>query len=123
MAKFISTQSIVLELPLIIDHLPATGTEVQASVIEGAVVAGGFYVVAAVARQGVAACVASTLGTGPNSVQARHSLGRESVAVLTRGVVGDLGDAFLDAVSRGRSRTESARLGKPVLDRQRLSVG
>lgn len=91
MAKFISTQSIVLELPLIIDHLPATGTEVQASVIEGAVVAGGFYVVAAVARQGVAACVASTLGTGPNSVQARHSLGREGVAVLTRGVVGDIG--------------------------------
>lgn len=91
MPRFISTQSIILELPLHVQHLPALGTEVQGSVMEGTVVAGGFYVVATVARQGIAACIASPLGTGPNSVQARHSLGREGISVLSREIVGDIG--------------------------------
>ncbi|WP_308536116.1 PfkB family carbohydrate kinase [uncultured Mobiluncus sp.] len=91
MARFISTQSINLELPLRVDHLPNRGTEVRASIMEGTVVAGGFFVVSTVARQGVSACVTSPLGTGPNSIQARHSLGREGISVLSREIVGDIG--------------------------------
>lgn len=91
MARFISTQSINLELPLRVDHLPNQGAEVRASIMEGAVVAGGFFVVATVARQGVAACVTAPLGTGPNSIQARHSLGREGISVLSHEIVGDIG--------------------------------
>lgn len=91
MTRFISTQSINLELPLRVDHLPELGTEVRATIMEGAVVAGGFYVVATVARQGIAACVTSPLGTGPNSIQARHSLGREGISILSREIVGDIG--------------------------------
>lgn len=91
MSRFISTQSINLELPLRVDHLPDRGAEVRASILEGAVVAGGFFVVATVARQGVTACVTAPLGTGPNSIQARHSLGREGISVLSREIVGDIG--------------------------------
>lgn len=105
MSRFISTQSITLELPLKVDRLPEAGTEVQASIMEGAVVAGGFFVVATVARQGVAAGVASTLGTGPNSVQVRHSLGREGVSVLTSETVGDIGLRIVAVDAMGERTT------------------
>lgn len=89
--RFISTQTISLELPLKVDSLPEMGTEVQASVMEGTVVAGGYFLAATVARQGIAVGVASTLGTGPNSVMARRSLGREGISVLLPETVGDIG--------------------------------
>ncbi len=101
MARFISTQTITLELPLKVDYLPEIGAEVRASVLEGAVVAGGFFLAATVARQGIAVGVASTLGTGPNSVQARHSLGRESISVLLPETVGDIGLRIVAIDSEG----------------------
>lgn len=99
--RFISTQTISLELPLKIDQLPEVGTEVQADVMEGTQVSGGFFLAATVARQGIAVAVASTLGTGPNSVLARRSLGREGISVLLPETVGDIGIRIVAIDAKG----------------------
>lgn len=88
--RFISTQAIVIELPLSIVHLPERGGDVPAGV-SGTVVAGGYNVVSAVVRQGVETCLASPLGTGPNSAQARALLAQEGIRMLVSEVVGDNG--------------------------------
>ncbi|EEZ91839.1 kinase, PfkB family [Mobiluncus mulieris 28-1] len=99
--RFISTQTISLELPLQVSQLPESGCEVQAAVMEGTVVAGGFFLAATVARQCIAVAVASTLGTGPNSVLARRSLGREGISVLLPETVGDIGIRIVTIDEKG----------------------
>lgn len=62
-ACFISTGSVLIDLPLRVDHIPAPGGAITA-VSSGPTVGGGYTVVSAVARQGVPAALAATLGTG-----------------------------------------------------------
>lgn len=89
-ACFISTGSVLIDLPLRVDHVPASGGAVTA-VSSGPTVGGGFTVVSAVARQGVPAALAATLGTGPNSAQARRSMHADGIELLVEELVGDIG--------------------------------
>ncbi|MDO5673088.1 MAG: PfkB family carbohydrate kinase [Actinomycetaceae bacterium] len=88
--RFISTQTIVVELPFSIAHLPERGGDVL-GVTTGTTVGGGFSTVAAVARQGIETLLASPLGTGLNSAQSRTALAREGIATLGTEIVGDNG--------------------------------
>lgn len=89
-ACFISTGSVLIDLPLRVDHVPASGGAVTA-VSSGPAVGGGYTVVSAVARQGVPAALAATLGTGPNSAQVRQSMHGDGVELLVEELVGDIG--------------------------------
>ncbi|TRW44228.1 sugar kinase [Georgenia yuyongxinii] len=71
-------------------HLPERGGDVLA-VGGGAVVGGGFNVVAAAARQGADVALASPVGTGPWGALVRAALGAEGVTVLTAPADGDTG--------------------------------
>lgn len=90
MKRFISTHSLVLALPMHIDHLPDRGAAVEASTA-AARPGGGFIVLAAAAAQGVHAALASPLGTGPNSFTVRQHLEDAGVEILTTELVGDIG--------------------------------
>lgn len=111
--RFVSAQTISLELPLKVESLPEPGAEVQAAVLEGTVVAGGFFLAATVARQGIAVGVASSLGTGQNSVLARRSLGREGISVLLPETVGDIGIRIV-AIDQKGTRTAITSPGVEV---------
>lgn len=102
--RFISTQSIVIELPMRVSHLPERGSDVF-SEVSGSSVSGGFNVVSAVARQGISTALASPLGTGPNSILARAALGREGIALLVSEVVGDIGLRIIMLESDGTRTT------------------
>lgn len=93
MKRFISTHSLVLALPMHIDHLPDRGAAVEAATA-AARPGGGFIVLAAAAAQGVQAAVASPLGTGPNSFTVRQQLEEAGVDILTTELVGDIGIAI-----------------------------
>ncbi len=93
MKRFISTHSLVLALPMHIDHLPDRGAAVEATTA-AARPGGGFIVLAAAAAQGVQAAVASPLGTGPNSFTVRQQLEEAGVDILTTELVGDIGIAI-----------------------------
>lgn len=90
MARFISTGSCVLDLPMNLPHFPTRGGDVIAK-SAGAVVGGGFNVVSAVARQGIETLLASPLGTGANSAQVRLALEAEGIAHVGETLVGDTG--------------------------------
>ena len=90
MARFISTGSCVLDLPMNLPHFPTRGGDVIAH-SAGAVVGGGFNVVSAVARQGIETLLASPLGTGSNSAQVRFELETEGVEHVGETLVGDTG--------------------------------
>lgn len=89
-ACFISTGSVLIDLPLRVDHIPAPGGAITA-VSSGPTVGGGYTVVSAVARQGVPAALAATLGTGPNSAQVRESMQADGVELVVEELVGDIG--------------------------------
>ncbi|SPT53886.1 5-dehydro-2-deoxygluconokinase [Actinomyces bovis] len=89
-ACFISTGSVLIDLPLHVNRIPAPGGAVTAT-SSGPAVGGGYTVVSAVARQGVPAGLAATLGTGPNSVLVREALMRDGVELLVGELVGDIG--------------------------------
>ncbi len=87
---FISTQRILMDLPLTINEIPKTGTGTFAkasSIVLGA----GFIVLSAVARQGVKTCCASPLGTGPNSKQIKEVFRLENIECIVEEVIGDNG--------------------------------
>ena len=89
-ACFVSTGSVLIDLPLHVSRMPAPGGAVTA-LSTGPVVGGGYTVVSAVARQGVPAALAATLGTGPNSAQVRDSMMRDQVELAVDELVGDIG--------------------------------
>lgn len=89
-ACFISTGSVLIDLPLHVDHVPASGGAVTA-VSSGPAVGGGYTVVSAVARQGLPAALAATLGTGPNSSQVRQAMMLDGVELVVEELVGDIG--------------------------------
>lgn len=98
MNRFISTHSLVLALPMHIDHLPPRGAAVAAA-SPAAQPGGGYVVLAVVAAQGVQAASASPLGTGPNSFTVRQHLEQVGVEILSSELVGDIGIAlqFIEA--------------------------
>lgn len=92
--RFISTHSVVLALPMRIRRLPERGSAVVAESAM-ATPGGGFTVLSVAAAQGVQACMASPLGTGPNSFTVRQRLTEAGIQVLTEELVGDIGVAVL----------------------------
>ena len=80
-ACFISPGSVLIDLPLHVDRVPVSGGAVTA-VSSGPAVGGGYTVVSAVARQGLPAALAATLGTGPNSSQVRQAMMLDGVELV-----------------------------------------
>lgn len=89
-ACFISTGSVLIDLPLHVNHVPPSGGAVTAT-SSGPAVGGGYTVVSAVSRQGLPAALAATLGTGPNSSQVRASMMADGVELVVEELVGDIG--------------------------------
>ncbi|MBO3724529.1 ribokinase [Actinomyces bowdenii] len=89
-ACFISTGSVLIDLPLHVGRVPAPGGAIT-GVSSGPVVGGGYTVVSAVARQGLPAALAATLGTGPNSARVREAMRQDGVELLVEELVGDIG--------------------------------
>ena len=87
---FISTGSVLIDLPLHVGRVPAPGGAVTAT-SSGPAVGGGYTVVSAVARQGQPAALAATLGTGPNSAQVRETMMTDGVELVVEELVGDIG--------------------------------
>ena len=87
---FISTGSVLIDLPLHVGRVPAPGGAIT-GVSSGPVVGGGYTVVSAVARQGLPAALAATLGTGPNSARVREAMRMDRVELLVEELVGDIG--------------------------------
>lgn len=87
---FVSTQRILMDLPLTISELPriGTGTFAKASSI---IVGAGYTILSAVSRQGIRSCCASPLGTGPNSKQIKEAFRLEKIECLVEEVIGDNG--------------------------------
>ncbi len=90
--RFISTHSVVLTIPLHIDHLPERGASEHADTATSQP-GGGFTTLAAVAALGVPTAMVSPLGTGPNSFAVRRQLSEAGVEILTEELVGDIGVA------------------------------
>ena len=89
-ACFISTGSILIDIPLHVSRVPTPGGAITGA-SSGPVVGGGYTVVSAAARQGVPAALAATLGTGPNSARVRESMRLDQVELLVEELVGDIG--------------------------------
>ncbi len=92
--RLISTHSMVLSLPIHIDHLPERGAAVEAKT-DSARPGGGFIALAVAAAQGVNTAMASPLGTGPNSFTVRQKLIDAGIEILTNELVGDIGISIL----------------------------
>lgn len=125
--RFISTHSMMLALPLHVDHLPERGAAVEAETA-AARPGGGYVTLAAAAAQGVKASMASPLGTGPNSYTVRQHLEDANVEILTTELVGDIGIA-LQLVEADGSTTSVVTAGvesepsRAALDRITLHDG
>jgi len=80
--RFLHVGSVVVDLVADVDALPAPGGDVLASALR-ATPGGGFNVLAAVARHGMAAAYVGPHGTGPFGDLVRAALAAEGVAVLS----------------------------------------
>ncbi|WP_072341807.1 PfkB family carbohydrate kinase [Actinomyces urinae] len=90
MARFLSTEPVVLNLPIAIEKLPERGSMIPArSALSSP--GGGYLGMVAVANMGVVTGMLSMLGTGPNSYMIRKDLEGNGVQVLTSEVMGDIG--------------------------------
>lgn len=90
MARFLSTEPVVLNLPIAIEKLPERGSMIPArSVLSSP--GGGYLGMVAVANMGVTTGMLSMLGTGPNSYMIRKDLEENGVQILTSEVMGDIG--------------------------------
>ncbi|MFZ1383025.1 MAG: PfkB family carbohydrate kinase [Scrofimicrobium sp.] len=88
--KFVTTQSLHLNVDLRVPRLPKEGLNLQAHSAESS--PGGGYVGAVAARaQGVRTLCASPLGTGPNSHAIRRRLALDGLEALPGAIVGDVG--------------------------------
>lgn len=102
MARFLSTQPVVLNLPTVIPTLPTRGGTVLARSVLAS--PGGGYIGLAIATQmGVETGMLSVLGTGPNSFMVRRELLKHGVNILTEEVVGDIGVAIQMVESDGNT--------------------
>lgn len=116
-ACFISTGSVLIDLPLQVNRIPAPGGAVTAS-STGPVVGGGYTVVSAVARQGKPAALAATLGTGPNSALVREAMMLDGVELVVEELVGDIGTCITLIEPSGRRTfiTNEGIEAEPQLD-------
>lgn len=88
--KFITTQSLHLNVDIRVPRLPREGNYLQAKSAESS--PGGGYIGAAAARaQGVVTWCASPLGTGPNSHAIRRRMVLDGIETPNGVVVGDVG--------------------------------
>jgi sugar/nucleoside kinase (ribokinase family) len=77
--RLVVLDSVLVDVTVVVDALPARGSDTRAR--ESVVAAGGgFNVAAAAARQGMAATYGGLLGTGPLSDAARAALAAEGVS-------------------------------------------
>ncbi len=125
--RFISTYSIVLTLPLRVDHLPERGASVRAA-SASSLPGGGFTILSAVAAQGVSAGMASPLGTGPNSFTVRQMLAEADISILTSELVGDIGVSVTLVEADGSTTSivtpgVEAEPSRPALDKLVLRPG
>lgn len=123
-ACFISTGSVLIDLPLRVDHVPGSGGAVTA-VSSGPAVGGGYTVVSAVARQGVPAALAATLGTGPNSAMVRASMQADGVELVVEELVGDIGTCTTLIEPSGRRTfitTQGVEAEPQVEDLERMEL-
>ena len=97
-----------------VDRVPVSGGAVTA-VSSGPAVGGGYTVVSAVARQGLPAALAATLGTGPNSSQVRQAMMLDGVELVVEELVGDIGTyTTLFHGNRGTERRPVSGVGRGV---------
>lgn len=88
--KFVTTQSMHLNVDLRVPRLPKEGLNLQAHSAESS--PGGGYIGAVAARaQGVKTLCASPLGTGPNSHAIRRRMALDGIEALPGVIVGDVG--------------------------------
>ncbi|MDO4243357.1 MAG: PfkB family carbohydrate kinase [Actinomyces sp.] len=123
-ACFISTGSVLIDLPLHVSHVPHSGRAVTAT-STGPAVGGGFTVVSAVARQGLPAALAATLGTGPNSALVRAAMMHDGVELLVEELVGDIGTCTTLIETGGRRTfitTEGVEAEPQLEDLNRLEL-
>jgi sugar/nucleoside kinase (ribokinase family) len=80
--RFIQLSGVVVDLVCSVEHLPASGQEVETPYLR-AEAGGGFNAMAAAARMGANVIYAGTLGTGPFADLALHALLAEKVALLS----------------------------------------
>ncbi|MDO5033926.1 MAG: PfkB family carbohydrate kinase [Actinomycetaceae bacterium] len=93
MARFLSTEPVLLNLPTAISVLPERGSMIRAhSVLSSP--GGGYLGMVAVSRMDVETGMLSMLGTGPNSFMIRRDLKRNGVKILTNEAIGDIGVAI-----------------------------
>nr|WP_250649106.1 MULTISPECIES: PfkB family carbohydrate kinase [unclassified Actinomyces] len=121
---FISTGSVLVDLPLRVERVPSPGGAVTA-VSSGPVVGGGYTVVSAVARQGLPTALATTLGTGPNSAQVRREMLSDGVELVVDELVGDIGTCTTLIEPSGRRTfitTEGIEAEPQVEDLERLEL-
>lgn len=85
--RFISTGSVLVDLPLAMPHLPERGGDVLGSA-QAPTPGGGFNVLAAAARQQVTAALLSPIGDGPQGRSCVAALAEEGVEVLLPLVAG-----------------------------------
>ena len=123
-ACFISTGSVLIDLPLHVRRVPSPGGAVTAT-STGPAVGGGYTVVSAVARQGLPAALAATLGTGPNSAQVRAAMMLDGVELLVEELVGDIGTCTTLIEASGRRTfitTEGVEAEPQQEDLERLEL-
>lgn len=121
---FVSTGSVLIDVPLHVGRIPAPGGAVTA-VSSGPAVGGGYTVVSAVARQGVPAALAATLGTGPNSAQVRTAMMLDGVELVVEELVGDIGTCTTLIEPSGRRTfvtTEGVEAEPQLEDLDRLGL-
>ena len=102
MARFLSTQPVVLNLPTVIPTLPTRGGTVLARSVLASP-GGGFIGLATATQMGVETGMLSVLGTGPNSFMVRRELLKHGVKILTDEVIGDIGVAIQMVESDGNT--------------------
>ncbi len=85
--RFISTGSVLVDLPLAMPHLPERGGDVLGSA-QAPTPGGGFNVLAAAARQQVTAALLSPIGDGPQGRACAAALANEGIELLLPPVAG-----------------------------------
>lgn len=102
--RFISTASMVLSVSLYVPQLPERGSAIRAQMALASP-GGSYTTLLCVRSQGVEACLAAPLGTGPNSFTVRRQLLQDDIHTLTEGLVGDIGVSLVMVENEGFTTT------------------
>jgi sugar/nucleoside kinase (ribokinase family) len=120
-ARLVSVGSIIADVRLDVPHLPARGGDVigsAATVTAG----GGFNILCAAARQGLAALFAGWHGAGPYGDRIRADLAREGIATFHRPAPeGDSGFCLVMVEPDGERTFVSSPGVEALLGRRRLA--